>query len=206
MPYYRCSACSLTSYSAAAYSTASVCPNCSASLSADGKLSHMTRMGADVTRVLSARPESISEARHTVVGLPLPQADRDILALLVSELMTNCIRHAGLADDDLVKLHISSGGGRIRLAVQDHGGGFRPPTSFDHHPTLAGGGRGLMIVAELADDWGVDLDTGGCTVWCELEVEDRVATAATEQGMSAGFVRGLARQVGQRAPFPSHAH
>jgi hypothetical protein len=37
MPYYRCPACSVTSYSAASYSTAPACPSCSAPLAVDSR-------------------------------------------------------------------------------------------------------------------------------------------------------------------------
>lgn len=44
MPYYQCPACRLTNYSAAAYSTARICPICSAAISDDSKL-HVTSVG-----------------------------------------------------------------------------------------------------------------------------------------------------------------
>ncbi len=200
MPYYRCAECGLTSYAAPAYSAARLCPNCAAEMPPEAKLGMMARRGADVTRVLSARPESVSEARHTVVGLPLPQAARDVLALLASELMTNCILHAGLTGDDLVKLDVTTRADRVRLAVQDHGGGFRPPATFrSNGGPLESGGRGLMIVSELADDWGVDLSEGGCTVWCELEVDD----LGTESEATGGYIHQFAEHTGVRAPFPA---
>jgi hypothetical protein len=61
------------------------------------------------------------------------------------------------------------------------------------------GGRGLMIVAELADDWGVDLSEGGCTVWCELVVDD----PGTESEATAGYLHEFAQHTGMSAPFPS---
>jgi anti-sigma regulatory factor (Ser/Thr protein kinase) len=161
-----------------------------------------SRTQADITRVLSVRAESVGEARHTVTGLPLPQPTRDILALLASELMTNCIRHAGLSAGDLVRLHITTRAGRIRISLHDKGRGFLPPASVVQAPSLAGGGRGLLIVSELADDWGVEHAGGGCTVWCELEVDDE---PVIEHEPTTGYVRELAKHIAVGAPAASPA-
>jgi anti-sigma regulatory factor (Ser/Thr protein kinase) len=162
------------------------------------------RARADTSRVLSVRPESVGEARHTVIGLPLPQTTRDVLALLASELMTNCVLHAGLTADDVVKLRVSESPGCIRLAIHDGGGGFAAAPRPEPEPTLVVGGRGLTIVAELADDWGIDIDADGCTVWCELEVEDEPMVSA-DHDVRKGYVRELAQHLVTRAPFPSSA-
>src|SRR3954468_14472300 len=76
MPYYRCTACGLTSYSAASYSTAPSCPACAARLADTAKLHLVPGEDRDLTRTLAARPESVAEARRTLVGLPLPEDSR----------------------------------------------------------------------------------------------------------------------------------
>jgi anti-sigma regulatory factor (Ser/Thr protein kinase) len=202
MPYYRCPACGLTSYSAARYSMLSACPNCAAGLPDAAKLNAM-HMGADITRILSARAESAGLARRTVVGLPLPQATRDVLALLASELVSNCVRHAGASGSDTVSLRVSDRAGRIRLAVTDGGAGFARP-AISRGDSLAPGGRGLLIVDELADDWGVDDRSNGCTVWCELVVEEEPA-AADEREVTTGYLRELAQHIARPAAAPSVA-
>src|SRR5436305_171818 len=97
MPYHRCAACGLTSYSAAAYAAPSVCPTCSAPLSDATRLYVMPGATHTIKRVLAARPEAVAEARREVRGLPLGEASREQLALVVSELVTNAVLHADAA-------------------------------------------------------------------------------------------------------------
>ena len=183
MPYYRCPACGLTTYSAAAYSSAGVCPSCSTRLAGDARLHVMPGATGDITRVLRARPEAAGEARRAIVSLPLAGDARERLALLVSELVTNSVRHARLSSDDAITLRITSRDGLIRIAVRDTGAGFAP-SSLD----LDGGGpgdvgHGLQVVDDVADAWGADRDSEGFTVWCEVATN---AAPPAEQQLSAG--------------------
>lgn len=123
-----------------------------------------------IARAFVPRPEAIAEARRTLVGLSVPQATRDKLALLVSELVTNSVRHAERPADAVVNLDITSSAGRARVAVRDGGRGFDPSVLDDPDP-LSAGGQGLAIVAALSDTWGVDCHGDGCTVWCEVAVD-----------------------------------
>jgi anti-sigma regulatory factor (Ser/Thr protein kinase) len=177
MPYYRCAACGLTSYSAAAHSTARTCPNCSEPLSDEARLCLEPKPLADITRALTARPEAAADARRALVGLPLPQMTRAKLELLVSELVTNSVRHAGLAADDPVGLRVTHRAGRVRIAVRDGGRGFAAP-SHEGRDLLTPGGHGLLIVDAMSERWGIDC-IDGCTVWCEVDVDEE--PAAVEQ-------------------------
>jgi anti-sigma regulatory factor (Ser/Thr protein kinase) len=89
---------------------------------------------------------------------------RHELALLVSELVTNSVRHAGLSAGDPIELELTSANGRVRVAVRDGGPGFDPQTAVN-----GDGGLGLEIVAAVANEWGVERDADGCTVWCAVE-------------------------------------
>lgn len=80
----------------------------------------------------------------------------DDVALIVSELVSNSVRHAG-GD---VTLNVDSSGPRIRIEVSDAGPGFEPDVPRR-------GGMGLDIIDRLAEAWGVISD-GTCTVWVEL--------------------------------------
>jgi hypothetical protein len=80
MPYHRCSDCGLTGYSASAYSTASVCPNCSATLSDATRLYLTPGATHMVRRALASRPNAVGEARQEVAGLPIPHEARERLA------------------------------------------------------------------------------------------------------------------------------
>ncbi len=115
---------------------------------------------------LAADPASPARAR-SFVGDVLAQwrllGLLDTAELLTSELVTNAVRHAGTA----VQLSVSRVAvDRVRVAVTDQAAD-RPLQV--HRPTVADdGGRGLFLVAEIADDWGCDAGAGK-TVWFELK-------------------------------------
>jgi anti-sigma regulatory factor (Ser/Thr protein kinase) len=195
MPYYRCAACDITSYSAVAYSTVGTCPNCSATLGGDGKLYVDPRVACVTTCVVTARPGSVAGARDEVLRLPLPDATRATLSLLISELVTNSVRHAQLPPDSPVSLDITLRGRHVRLAVHDGGQGFAPSSLGGGGP-LAVGGQGLVIVAALSETWGVESDAGGCTVWCEVVVDEEPADVAGSR-VTEGYVRELAVEMAE---------
>jgi anti-sigma regulatory factor (Ser/Thr protein kinase) len=125
----------------------------------------------EVVRSLRGRPQAAAQARHTVAALDVPRATREALTLIVTELVTNAIRHAGAAPGTAVDLNIATGPGPVRVTVRDRGRGF-DPSSLDHRPDpLAAGGQGLVIVAALAAAWGVERNRDGCTVWCDVASE-----------------------------------
>ena len=89
----------------------------------------------------------------------------DDIRLLVSELVTNSVRHAG-AERELVRLSVLSSGPRVRVEVSDGGEGFQPAARSKAHDEV--GGWGLHLVDRLSDRWGVE--TGRRTrVWFELD-------------------------------------
>jgi anti-sigma regulatory factor (Ser/Thr protein kinase) len=127
-----------------------------------------------VERRLPAAPEAAAVARRALDDLAGQLSDgrmRDV-RLLVSELVTNAVRHANLDSGDAIDLVIELADNALRVEVHDPGGGFVPraPTPDPMRPS----GWGLYLVAELADRWGVDSDET-TLVWFEL---DRQAAAA----------------------------
>jgi anti-sigma regulatory factor (Ser/Thr protein kinase) len=120
--------------------------------------------------VLPPRAESVPHARRAVDGLAasVPSHVLDDLRLLVSELVTNAVRHAGLRDDQAIVLRIEPGVASIRVEVRDDGAGFdlRAPA-----PGEGGSGWGLFLVSRLADRWGMAND-GVTSVWFELAFDD----------------------------------
>lgn len=169
MPYYRCPACGSLSHSVAAYSTAGVCAVCSADLPDHAKLEVVAGSKFEVNRSMRASLAAPAQARRAVVGLPLDDHARQRLALLVSELVTNSLRHAGLSAGDPIELEMTTENGQVLVAVRDGGPGFRPPPLPKVNGANRGnGGFGLAIVASLAEEWGVDSTGDGCTVWCAV--------------------------------------
>ena len=82
-------------------------------------------------------------------------------ALLVSEVVTNALLHAGTS----IEVTVSCDDMVLRVEVAD--GSPTYPVVRDH-PTLAGTGRGLHLLDELAARWGIDPHEDGKVVWFEL--------------------------------------
>lgn len=114
-----------------------------------------------------ASPASVPAARSFVVETLAAAPDElsSTAGLLVSELATNAVRHAG-TPSFVVDVDVTPGG-RTRVAVTDTGIGHPIPRTPD--PT-AEHGRGLQLVASLADRWGAHRRraTQEKTVWFEL--------------------------------------
>jgi anti-sigma regulatory factor (Ser/Thr protein kinase) len=90
----------------------------------------------------------------------------DTVSLLVTELVSNGVRHAGTA----LELVLSFDGGCLRIAVSD--GDPRPPLVRDRGQ-LSVGGWGLALVDSLSTEWGTDIDDHrGKTVWFQIDTTD----------------------------------
>ncbi len=105
---------------------------------------------------------------------------RDVATLLVSELVANAVLHAGGSG---VRVLVRHTGSRVRVEVWD--GDARPPVR-KHYSSTATTGRGLMLVDQLATQWGVSRRDDGKRVWFELDE----AELAAQPGEVAG--RGIA--------------
>lgn len=112
-----------------------------------------------------------SQARAWVIARTpeLPRATVQDTLLMVSELVTNAVRHG--SPDIVLRLAVLSD--RIRIAVQD--GGDALPVLPSGQPSVdRPTGRGLLIVVATASDWGVARAEGqhGKTVWAELPLNE----------------------------------
>lgn len=94
------------------------------------------------------------------VGPPL----LDDLRLLVTELVTNSVRHA--RSEGGVGLAVCLSAKRVRVEVSDSGVGFHPERRGGDRGVP--GGWGLVLVERLADRWGVVRD-GLTLVWLEID-------------------------------------
>jgi len=115
------------------------------------------------TTTLTPKPSSAGEARRWVTEL-LTRWDLaalvDDLRLVVSELVSNAVLHARTA----VEVALSVGEGVIELAVRDRNP-RTPRPRVANRGAEAPGGRGLLLVQELSDDWGVSERMDGKDVW-----------------------------------------
>jgi anti-sigma regulatory factor (Ser/Thr protein kinase) len=90
--------------------------------------------------------------------------------LLVSELVTNCLRHAVLATEEPLRLSGSLSAATLRLELWDSGTvGTVAPRTRERDDDF--GGYGLELVALLSSAWGVERDGQGTTVWLHLPID-----------------------------------
>jgi anti-sigma regulatory factor (Ser/Thr protein kinase) len=88
----------------------------------------------------------------------------ETVRLLVTELVTNSVRHAGAAAVDLAVLVARD---RVRVEIANPGTTFEPEQRDSGQVTE--GGWGLFLVERLSDDWGVTSDDGGYQrVWFDI--------------------------------------
>jgi serine/threonine-protein kinase RsbW len=90
----------------------------------------------------------------------------DETEIVLSELVSNAVRHAKPLPDGTIRVNWTVRGGVVEVEVSDGGGPTAPrpaPRSL-----WSANGRGLRIVRSLAHEWGVLEDSGGRTVWVSL--------------------------------------
>ena len=130
-----------------------------------------TRRGAEqhgqeaVSIALGRSPEAAALARRAIADL---RADLDpplmeTLRLLVTELVTNSVRHTAA---DFVTLKVAVGKAAVLTEVADTGPGFSPECV--EQAGAEDTGWGLFLVQRLANTWGVKHDGPAKRVWFEL--------------------------------------
>jgi anti-sigma regulatory factor (Ser/Thr protein kinase) len=139
-------------------------------------------------RRFHCQPASVAGARQFVGDLLRDQPCEIVEAaeLMTSELATNCLRHAR-SDFELA---IRLSGDTIRVELSDHGEGqpeLRSPTPRERS------GRGLRIVQELSQDWGITPSPNGKIVWFTLPLR----TPAAQHGSRSGASREKAPEQGR---------
>ncbi|MDX3669156.1 ATP-binding protein [Streptomyces europaeiscabiei] len=114
------------------------------------------------------------------------------VALLVTELATNVLKHVG--DGSSATLILEARSGRLRVEVHDKSRVIPSPRIADCAEEC---GRGLHLLAALALNWGAEQTAGGKAVWCEImlapardcrRVERAVAVLEGYQRGRSGFV------------------
>jgi signal transduction histidine kinase len=132
----------------------------------DGR-SELSPHAVPVSLVLPPETASVPEARHFVDRSLPGTCWAEEVTLLVSELASNAVRHAGTP----FTVSLQCDGTIVRVEVADDSSGMpvaqRPPPD-------AITGRGLLIVDALATRWGVEPTSSGKTVWFELACRSTV--------------------------------
>ena len=130
---------------------------------AGGSGSLSLRLERDVRAPAIAR-SAVSE-RLLAAGIDGPF--EQTVVLLVSEVVSNAVRHSEGPADATISLEAKITGQSVRVAVTDAGEGFTPRP---RDPDRLGEGYGLYLVDKAARRWGVEGE--GCTtVWFEIDRE-----------------------------------
>jgi anti-sigma regulatory factor (Ser/Thr protein kinase) len=112
--------------------------------------------------------EAPAGARSAVTGFlddRVPASVLDSARLVVSELVTNSVRHSGVCDG-VVVVGIELTATMVRLEVADPG---RVGVIRRRRPDrVGGGGFGLHLVQSLSERWGLERASGGTRVWAQL--------------------------------------
>jgi anti-sigma regulatory factor (Ser/Thr protein kinase) len=114
---------------------------------------------------LDRGPGAAAKARRALAKLrgDLDAPLIETLRLLVTELVTNSVKHTGAST---VELTVLVGNSSVLTEVTDAGPGFDPAKAGS--PSDDHTGWGLFLVERLAQRWGVDKDGGVTKVWFEL--------------------------------------
>jgi anti-sigma regulatory factor (Ser/Thr protein kinase) len=140
-------------------------------MSAPGNLARGPRSSIQ----LASGEEGLAMARRFAVRATVAAGwdqHADDVALLTSELATNALLHGARP----IALTVRTGGDRLRVEVQD----AAPTMPEELDAGLEGNyGRGLEIVAALADQWGAEQVADGKVVWAELRAVRPRASAAS---------------------------
>jgi anti-sigma regulatory factor (Ser/Thr protein kinase) len=132
-----------------------------------------TPRGARLARRLVAR-------RLDAWGHPYGSSTHDDVTLIAAELAANAVRH-GRGPGGEFALRLAAAPTGFRVEVTD-ARGERLPNSGESASLDAESGRGLWLVSQLADRWGVepvppDRSGAGKTVWAEVAAVAAVGTA-----------------------------
>jgi anti-sigma regulatory factor (Ser/Thr protein kinase) len=118
---------------------------------------------------LPSEPASVPQARRLAAEIAVAYLDEPqfhAFELVVSEVVSNAVRHAG-APAEPIRLAVTPKDGYICVQVTDCGPGLVPrPGALE---TEDDGGFGLFIVEQLTRRWGVTREGEKTRVWFELD-------------------------------------
>jgi anti-sigma regulatory factor (Ser/Thr protein kinase) len=120
-------------------------------------------------------PATVAQARTAIdqaLSPALPASVATDLRLIVSELVTNVVRHAALDQDQELELRGELADGCVRVEVSDPGKGFEP--AVIPAPDRASG-WGLFLLDQLAHRWGAVRNEPN-VVWFEIDFDRERST------------------------------
>jgi anti-sigma regulatory factor (Ser/Thr protein kinase) len=125
--------------------------------------------GAEAVRSFPQAVESARAARHFVLDTLGPREDHALAAdaaIVTAELAANAVLHARSG----FTVAVSRSAASVRISVRD---AAPLQTADDRAPLPVVHGRGLWVVAQVADDWAVEPLPDGKVVWAELPASPR---------------------------------
>lgn len=125
--------------------------------------------GVDIR--LAASAEAPAAARRALERAEVPEELLEDARLLVSELVTNSVRHAGLPDEASIEFCVRASADALMVEVADGGQGFNhisPARPRAGPGPVDASGWGLFLVDRIADRWGAVQMDGETRVWFEL--------------------------------------
>jgi serine/threonine-protein kinase RsbW len=145
-------------------------------------------MGEPLEVVLPADVSAPGAARHVVaryLGDLVSPSVFDNAQLLISELVTNSVRHSGAAAGEQLTIRVDLAQAWCRVEVEDAGhDGVIAPRRPDR---AQGSGMGLNLVQMLSERWGLERACeGGTRVWAQLS---RGAVGASDAHSGANGTR-----------------
>jgi anti-sigma regulatory factor (Ser/Thr protein kinase) len=156
---------------------------------------------ADAVAAFPGLPVAVRSARRFVRAcLRGPRADD--LELVACELITNSIRHTPAGDGGEFIVRVRTGRGWARVEVSDPGPARWTPSEEagpdDEY------GRGMVIVAALADKFGRDATADGQTCWAEMYWTDGRGYGCGQllAGQRPPDLEELLGEVSSRPQFP----
>ena len=126
-------------------------------------------------QVKTARQQAERAARLWSLGTATASA----LELVVSELVTNAVKHARTAPGRQVGVTLTLGEKSVRVEIRD---ADPAPPKFRHPSDDSEDGRGLLLVESLCQGWGVEHMVIGKAVWAELQLTEPVTCPEPGEG------------------------
>ncbi|WP_181012483.1 ATP-binding protein [Streptomyces sp. SM5] len=145
-------------------------------------------------------------------GHPYTTPANETLTLITAELSANAVRHGHVPGRDF-HVQLTMAEDTFRIEVTDTRAEKRPPASPSTADSLSESGRGLLLVAALADDWGVSPRrvAPGKTIWAKLHVRtdrppltQRVAPEPTDLDLLLATASLLRDDLGSRPGDARH--
>jgi serine/threonine-protein kinase RsbW len=128
---------------------------------------------ASWSRYFPGRADQVAQARLFVLSVLAGRPEAETAALVVSELSTNAVCHtASGGPGGLFAVTVRREDDRATVTVQDMGAAGEPVVRPPDQDGPGESGRGLLLVAAMAKDWGAARNRLGWQVWAELASVD----------------------------------